>query len=125
MKTRHTMTLRGGRMVVAPAAPKTAEDPVPVAEHAPDVSMAARTLGRAGGKSRSERKTAGSRENGRKGGRPKGRPPRSFGEGFLGTPKGYYCMDCGKWVPWSKESRYSTGAEIRTVCIVCYGEHEN
>lgn len=37
-----------------------------------DISQAAKTMGRKGGKSRSEAKQAAVRENGRKGGRPKG-----------------------------------------------------
>jgi hypothetical protein len=43
---------------------------VPVGDFG-DVTAAASTLGKKGGKSKSERKAAASRENGRKGGRPK------------------------------------------------------
>lgn len=92
-------------------------------EFTPAVSAAAAVMGRKGGSARSEAKTAAVRENGRKGGRPKGRPlPRNFGEGFITTPKGYYCQDCGRWVSWERESRYSTGAEVRQVCVSCFDQ---
>ena len=88
-----------------------------------ELSAAAAALGRKGGKTKSESKSAAARENGRKGGRPKGRPlPRNFGEGFITTPKGYYCQDCGRWVSWERESRYSTGAEVRQVCVSCFDQ---
>lgn len=90
----------------------------------PAVSAAA-ALGRKGGKVKTAAKSEAARENGRKGGRPKGRPsPRDFGEGFITTPKGYYCQDCGRWVSWKRESRYSTGSEIREVCIACFDQFD-